>query len=287
MSNRIHTYPKRYSGVKVASGSDYVMFGFPLPAGAMVHQSWMEISTVIPAVDVDIATVHNVMGYILPVLDLDAGLSQNQMWDNQIPKDSPDDTEGGVDIDYGAADLAPIIELGDVHNESIINLGVQPRKIFKREVMGTFAKTPVAFEVDGISAGNDSFSSTDHFSVHMTRKLRVSVPSWMLIGIGVADGADVGTTNFIVDTAAEWAQLQYMRIALEDAFKAMISVSQVAGDDPYNQALILIHNYLEEAFNSNAGMFDSTGYTLQAWGKMTAHISMDGDFDAQAMSAQA
>lgn len=279
---RLHTYPKRYSQIQVAAGTDSVMFGFALPAGAIVHKVWGEVNTMIPDISVLSTTVHAMHGYIIPVLDLDAGLGWDGTWDNQVPKDSPDDTEADIDIDRHTADDTPIVEIGDIHVDTIFDIDNMIRKIFKRETLGSFPKTPVAFQ-----AGTpDTYSSVEHYKIRLNKKYRVKSPSLMLFGIGVADGLDTSTGNFTVNTAAEWAQLKYMTIALEDAMKAQLGISQTAGDDPYNQAMILLHSYLEQAFEMTAGGFAAAA-ALTGWGKMTAHISVPGDFGRIALTGSA
>ncbi len=277
----IRTFPKIYSSVSTATGTDKVMYAFPLPGGAVVNGAWLDHSQSIPDVSVDSAIQTSIFGYIVPVLDLDAGTVPDTIWDNQIPKDSADDTHDTLDIDrHGAVD-DPVAELGDVNINAMLDFKDGPRRIFKRETIHTFPKSPIGFKV----GTPDTYYALDSFKTRLSGTYRVNAPSYYLVAIGVATGADTASAWPVLNTRGEWSQLAYMADALKDAMKAMAGLSISGTQEPYTEAMILIHSYLEHVKETDAGAW-GTG-TVRTWGKMVMDITLPGDFNVAQLSSGA
>lgn len=277
----IRTFPKLYGAVKPTTGTDRVIFAFPLPGGAVVNNAWMDLSIMFPDVDVSSAIQYSLFGYIVPVLDLDAGTVPDTIWDNQVPKDQADDTADTIDIDRHAAVNDPVAELGDVNINALVDFQDSPRQVFRKEELLTFPKSPRGFKV----GTPDTYYATDVVKARMSGTYRIKAPSYYLVALGVATGVDTSTAFPIINTRGEWMQLAYMEDALKDAMKAMAGLAISGTQEPYTEAMILIHSYLEHVMESTAAQF-GTG-TLEAWGKMTMDITLPGDFDVASLSAQA
>lgn len=278
----IRTFPKMYSAVAVATGADLVMYAFPLPPGAVVNGAWMDVATMVPDVDVSSAIHQSIFGYIVPVLDMDAGVTPDVIWDNQIPKDVADDTADLLDIDFDTADISPVLELGDVNINAMLDFETGPRQTFKRETILNFPKSPFGFK----TGTPDTYYAMDTFRTKLRAKYTVKTPSYYLVGLGISTGADTDGSVFpAINTRGEWMQLTYMQDALHDAMKAMAGLAVSGTQEPYTEAMILIHSYLEHVHEISAAQW-GTG-TVEAWGKMTMDITLPGDFDIAQLSASA
>lgn len=277
----IRTFPKQYSAMVVGSGNDTVMYAFPLPGGSVVNNAWMEASVMIPDVDVSSAIQYSCFGYIVPILDLDAGTTPDIIWDNQVPKDQADDTADTIDIDRHTLVNDPVSELGDVNINAMLDLKDGPRRVFKREHLFTFPKSPTGFK----TGTPDTYYAMDHFRAKMSGTYRVMAPSYYLVAMGVATGADTSTNFPVLNTRGEWMQLAYMKDALVDAMKSMAGLVATGTQEGSTEALILIHSYLEHVLEQNAAQW-GTG-TMEAWGKMTMDITLPGDFDLAQLSSGA
>lgn len=278
----IRTFPKMYSAVQVATGADMVMFAFPLPGGARINQAWMETSIMFPDVDVSSALHCAMFGYIVPVLDLDAGTTPDLIWDQQVPKDSADDTPDTLDIDLHTAVDDPVAELGDVNINAMLDFESGPRRVFKREKILTFPKSPQGFK----TGTPDTYYAMDNFVTKLSGSYTVKVPSYYLVALGVSTGSDTDGSVFpAINTRGEWMQLTYMNDALIDAMKAMAGLAVSGTQEPYAEAMILIHSYLEHVHEIVAAQW-GTG-TAEAWGKMTLDVTLPGGFDVAQLSASA
>lgn len=277
----IRTFPKQYSAMQVATGADRVVFAFPLPGGAVVNNAWLDLSLMFADVDVKSALLYSLFGYIVPILDLDAGTTPDTIWDNQVPKDSADDTADVLDIDRHTAIDDPVIELGDINVNAMLDFQDGPRQTFKREKILTFPKSP-----SGFKAGTpDTYYATDVIRAKMSSTYRVNVPSYYMIGLGVATGVDTATAFPVLNTRGEWSQLAYMKDALVDAMKALTGLVATGTQESTTEAMVLIHSFLEHVIESNT---DSWGTGLvQSWGKMTMDITLPGDFDVAQLSGGA
>lgn len=277
----IRTFPRQYSARQIATGSDEVLFAFPLAQGAHVNNAWLDFSMQIPDVNVLSAIVTSLFGYIVPIVDIDSAQTPDAIWDQQIPKDSVDDTADSLDIDLHSAVDDPLVELGDVNINSMLDLMDAPTRTFKRETLLTFPKSPVGFK----TGTPDTYYAQDSFRTKLKSNYTVKVPSYYLVGLGVATGADTSTIFPIFNGAGQWAQLAYMKDALVDAMKAMVGLHVSGTQEASTEAMILIHQYLEHVIEDVAAQW-GTG-TVTTWAKMTMDITVPGDFDVAQLSAQA
>ncbi len=277
----IRTFPKMYSARTPASGQDRVMFAFPIPGGAVINNAWMEVSTMFPDIDVKAALQYSLFGYIIPVLDLDAGVTPDIMWDNQVPKDQADDTADTIDIDRHTALDDPVAELGDINIHALLDLKDGPRQVFRRETLLNFPKSPTGFK----TGTPDTYYAMDHVKAKMSGTYRITAPSYYIVAVGVATGADTDATFPSINTRGEWMQLAYMKDALVDAMKAMAGLAVSGTQEPYTEAMVLIHSYLEHVIEDTAGTW-GTG-SANVWGKMTMDITLPGDFDVAQLSSSA
>ncbi len=272
------TYPKLWSAIDVAVDSDIVLFAQPLPAEAIMHSADLDIRIIgSTSIGRTQAAMYGLHGYVIPVLDPDAGTTPDVIWDTQVPKDKVL-AEDAVDMDTGASDTAVVDEPGLINIEGMLNIGDAPVQVFERQKFITWAD-----QKGGYDHTADDFMPADVIRTKITKTIHVDVPSYFLLALSSPlTSFTSGGTWPVINTDAEWTQLQYMEYTLEDAWKALVGLTEAALDDPYVAAMTVIGQYLEHVHETSASMWDPQ--TWRAFGKASFHISVPGTFEQMALS---
>lgn len=275
----IRVFPKIYSSITQAGATDGVLFALPLPAGAKVNNVWMEVHIIGAGFQgFETISLYGMHGYVLPVLDPDAGTTPDAIWDAQVPKDAPMAADA-LDLDTAAADTRAVLELGDVSIAKLVGITTAPHRVFSRETMISLANKPTGYDRTG-----NNFVPTDIFRARVKSNVSVEVPSYYLIGLSSPDTLASASAWPVINTDGEWAHLQYMEYALQQAWMSLVGLTETGAESPYEDAMNLIANYMEVFHEATAG--DFAAITWNALGKATFDVTLPGSADKIQLTAQ-
>lgn len=235
--------------------------------------------------DLNKAYMYGISGWILPVSDLDSTSTYDTLWDLLVPKDEPE-TPGGFDLDE-AGDAQQEFGIGGEidWNEVFEITGLQPKKIFQRIKLITFASNPQAYTE--ASAAVDKFIPTDVIRATIRKRHRVKGASLALFGISspIFDQTDTPGNLLVVPTEKNWLQYRFLRDTLEQAMLSAAGLVASGTQEASTEALTFIANLLEpDLMEGTAGAYQNI--TWQAFVKSSADISVsdmavDGQLSGQ------
>lgn len=200
-------------------------------------------------------------GFVIPVLDPDGGATFDAIWDAQIPKDVAL-AAGGFDIDTGAADTQPEFEIGLPDVSAIMDLVAgNPMEIFRRRKYLSIANERNVRDV--VSAGADQKMVTDFFTTTVSKRVRVQQPSVVLFALSSPDTTNTTTTVKAIPSEAEWSLLQYLEVALENAFMSLVGLTEAGAESPYEESLAFLAELVEDVvFEQAAASFTPTAWRV-------------------------
>jgi len=246
----------------VASNTDKVVSGYPLPQDGVLNNVHLEVHMIGPEGETwQTMSMYGMSGFVIPVLDPDGGDTFDQIWDAQIPKDVAM-TAGGFDIDTDATDTEPEWEIGTPDVSAIMDLVAgNPTEIFRRRKFLTVANSGVERAI--IDAGADLKLATDFFKTDIRRRVRVPAPSVVLFGVSSPDTLITSTQVDAIPTEAEWSLLQYLEVALEQAFMSMVGLTEAGAESPYEESMAFIAQLVEDTvFEQTAASFVPTAWRV-------------------------
>lgn len=246
----------------VATNTDEVIAGYPLPADGVLNNVHLELHIIGPEGEkFDSMSIYGMSGFVIPVLDPDGGATFDAIWDAQVPKDVAM-SAGGFDIDTGAADTQPEFEIGVPDVSAIMDLVAgAPIEIFRRRKYLTIANERNVRDV--VTAGSDLKLVTDHFITDVKRRVRVPDPSVVLFGLSSPDTTNTSTTIKAIPTEAEWSLLQYLEVALEQAFMSLVGLTEAGAETPYVDSMTFIAELVEDVvFEETALSFTPTSWNV-------------------------
>lgn len=275
----IRTFPRVYSAITLTSG-DKVVFACPLPAGAKVNNVWFELHVKGGALTPNNVMVWGLHGYVLPVLDPDSGITPDAMWDAQIPKDKAM-SANVLDMDTEAADTDPLISLGDVSIAKIVGMTTAPEMTFSREKMLSWVN---AGGFGGYDKAVNEYFPAELVKGKIASNVRVEVPSYYLLGASIVDNAATQVGWPVINADGEWTQLQYMEYTLQQAWMSLVGLTEAGAESPFEDAMVLISNYLEVAQEDTAGLWQNTPLVIV--GRATFDVTLPGTPDRVQLTAQ-
>lgn len=220
-------------------------------------------------------------GYILPVFDPDDGSTLDTLWDQLVPKDS--DTEV-VDLDAESSQTAPFFEPGEPDFQAVLDVGIQPERIYRRERMLTLAKGSV-FSFRQQAADVVRWVPGDAFNVRIKRRIRVERPSVLVFGFASPAMDDHTTTVESILEEAQWPQVKYMGETLRRAMLHLMGLTEAGAETPWEEATALLKRHLEpDMVEEVAGTY--VGSTWSVSSRAIIDHSVVGDLEAHAVSTQ-
>lgn len=242
--------------------TDKVVCGFPIPQGGSLNGVNLQCHFIGPEGEAwNTMSMYRMSGFVIPVLDPDSGATFDAIWDAQIPKDESF-SEGGFDIDTGAADVDPEWEIGVPDMSAVMDLVAgNPIEIFRRRKYLTIANE--ANTRDIVTGSADLKMVTDYFTTKVRRKVNCSKPSVVLFAVSSPEMSITSTDLKAIPAEAEWSLLQYLEVALEQAFMALVGLLEAALDEPYTSAMNFIAELIEDVvFEQSAQMFSPTQWRV-------------------------
>ena len=274
----VRVFPAQASQRAALAQKDEVVAAFPLPGGTVVNKVWLRMSVIASSISFIQAALYGVDGYIIPQLDPDTGVTPDDMWDAQIPKD---DAVGSdvIDLDTVTDDNDPVFEPGEPSLSDIMDLTTAPVKIFKRRRMLTFGDRAAGFE----AATPDTFIPAETWRSTLRRKYRVEVPSWLLIGISSPGTLQTANTFDTVAAEKSWAMLKYFEHTLEMMMIQLVGLTEAGAESPYEDAANEVSKFLQQFVEFEAGSFAPVTWT--AFTEATCDLTLTGSLRSKAISA--
>ncbi len=275
-------YPHHIGESSVAAGADGVFAAVAIPGKSRLNHVWVDFSLIsVNPQSVLSASLYGVTAYIVPVLDPDATVTPNAMWDLQIPKD--DDVGSGViDMDTSdTSDPTAEIEPGEPSLEEMFNVGSRPERVFERTEIISFAKQSAGFE----TGTPDTFIARDAWKAEISRAWNVDLPSVLMFGLSAPDTTGTGTSFFLPDSATDWLQLRFMADTAKDAWKQAVGLTEAGAETPYEEAAVLMSSYLEQFLEETAASWVGNEYRI--FSDVRYDIDVEGELSIDAINAGA
>lgn len=272
------------SAIDVATNTDRVMVGYPLPSDGVLNSVHLNCHVIGPqGLEWQMAAFYGISGFVIPVLDPDNGASFDAIWDAQVPKDEAL-AAGGFDIDTAAADTDPLWEIGTPNMAAVMELiAGKPQEIFKRRKMLSVASPGSQFI--RIDAAPDEHMLIDQFSTRVGKRVRVKQPSVVLFGLSSPDTLRTATTVKTIPTEAEWSLLQFLEVALENAFMSLVGLTEAGAESPYEESLAFIAELIEDiVLEDAAGSYAPA--TWRCFTNATFDISVPGRIAIGTLSSE-
>lgn len=268
------------SQVSVPGGSDQVLGGVALPSESTLNNIWGECHVIGTNVTFTNAFMYGVKGVTVFIDDIDTSVNFDSLWDTQVPKDQ-ELANAGFDLS-GVADATPEFEPGEPDVTAILDYKLfdDDAEWFKRRKLLTFAVSKGGY-LDGTP---DTYSPTDFFKIRSKRNQNVEVASVAMLGFSAPALDD--TTTAVFDTPASEAELiqaKYIEIILEQAWMALVGLTETGAETPYDEAMAFLADYLlPDVFEESAGAFGAM--TWQVFTAMTFDFTVPGRREIKQLS---
>jgi len=230
-------------------GSDEVLAGYPIPADGVLERLDLEVAIIGDGVGCSIlqAAPYGLSVWGVTVEDPDTGGSLDSLWDQMIPKDVNFDS-GSYDLDTVNPDSTPEMEIGTPRAVAdIFGTLVGAKRLMSTQRLITAATSRFGFQPPSGETGFEAgkFQVVDTVSIHLSPGMRVTQPSYVLVGFSAPDTYQTTLTKPGQLSENKWARLKYLEYVLEEAYTHLIGLTEDV--TPYEQAADLIKNLLEPA----------------------------------------
>lgn len=263
----------------IATGSDTVVAGVWVPSGSIISgvQGVVKLNTSTELTLAQAAAVA-LEGWILPMEDPDSGVTMNALWDSHVPKDTLVDL---LDLDADAADAAPFYEPGLITWEFLIDIGLQPRRIFHRHHIVS-ALDAIGFRQDEETPFIEHYFAGFKERVNLRRPFRVREPSLVVFAVAVPDTLETSATSPVAALPEdEWGRIKYIDHVLEMAMMDLLGL--VSAASPWTEASALLRSYLDpRMLETNAATFVGVSWT--AVGELVFDIVVPGRMPAKVLT---
>lgn len=272
---------RRLSQRLVATDTDEVIAGYPLPSGGRLNGVNLTVHAIGPEQTPFLnAVFYGIAGFVMPANDPDSSETYENLWDRLVPKDKQL-AAGGFELDTGSADTQPEFELGDVDYSGVFQMaGLSPIEIFKRRRMLTAAS---GGPYEAVSSSGDMYTPMDKFTTKVNRKVSTAMPSICMFGFSSPDTARTVSVEMDIPEEHEWVLLQYVEVALENAFMHLIGLTEAGSETPYEESSAFLSELLELVFEETAGSFRPVSWTV--FTQATFDISVPGNLSFGALTS--
>lgn len=258
------------------AGSDVVLFGISLPSDTVVNNVRAQVHVYDPGIaSLAVAGIYAVEGWILPVLDVDAGLNFDTIWDALVPKDT--DVEA-MDLDTAASDTTPFYEPGEIDWTAIFDVGLRPERVFSRKKIITPMNTMGFQRQDTETPFANGYVMGDRFNINIRKRLRVRQPSILVFGFAAPsldDTTNSETESLAALPEAAWGQVKYMGHVLERAMLHVLGITEAGAETPWEEATAILKQHLDpDVFEADATSWAAAAWTI--FGEATIDHSVKG-----------
>lgn len=277
-------FGRRFNQWDVETGTDAVLFGYPIPAGGQLNNVHMEIHVIGPeGTTYQGAVAYGLTGFVVPVPDPDEGATFDVLWDRLIPKDVPE-AAAVFDLDSGAQDTSAEWEIAEPDWSGVFNMVANaPLEIFRRRKFMTLATSSIGYEK--VSAAADKYTPTDFFRSKVGRRVKVKSPSVVLFGASSPNLASGSTGQESAPSEVQWTLLQYLEMTLEQAFMHLVGLTEAGAETPYEESGQFIASLLEKSYmEAGPGAFIDS--TFRFFSNVTFDISVPGRVGKIALTSE-
>lgn len=272
MSLRIfrHTLTQR-----VATFTDTVVLtATPLPSECRQNNFWSEVHLIaLDAVELSIeaAFIYGVDGWVTHIEDPDTTGSWDSVYNNMIPFDK-DVASGAFDLDTSGSSSGPAFEPGEPSIEALMGASNVRGDAhwFKRRKMITYASNP-----RGLDNASDPprWSANDWFTGRSGKRIGVELMSGSMLAITIPTMNDIAVSGSLINSPtgdAEWIQIKYMEVMLEQAWMHLSGLTEAGAETPWEDAALLVEDIVEPGVQeTTAGAFASlnsvNAYCVATW----------------------
>ena len=259
--SRLRIYAKRMFNVVSASGGDTVLFGVSLPSQTVLNgvRAKIQIIGQTQQLAQNTCVVYAIEGWVCPVLDPDTALTLENLWDQQVPKDSDVQT---LDLDTSATDTAEFFNPGEMDWQQLFEVGQRSRRIYHRHRMLTFQSAMYRFQDQETPFAN-VWNAGDNVFINIRRRMRVSRPSVVMFAMAGTEVDDTTSTKESVLLESEWARVKYMRESIRMGLMSAIGLTEAGAETPWQNSLTIIQKHADpDVFEENAARFQSEAYEV-------------------------
>lgn len=224
---------------------------------------------------------YGVEGWILPMEDPDSGVTMNALWDSHVPKDTLVDV---LDLDADAADAAAFYEPGEIAWEFLIDIGLQPKRIYHRHKICSAAADAIMTRQDEETPFIEHWFPGAVERVNIRRAIRVREPSLVVFAVAVPDTGSTSSTAPVASFAEEnWGQIKFIDHVLERAMMDLLGLTEAGATTPWEEASALLRAYLDpRLFEVNSGTF--VGSSWNAFGELVFDVVVPGRMPSKVLS---
>ena len=261
---RLFMRARRTFAVEVGDGTDRVLFGMTMPGDTVMHGLSASLSYICGSVagganrfPISLFTAMSVEGWVLPLLDPDAAVQLDTLWDQLVPKDTDVET---LDLDTGAADTQPFFEPGEMSMHNLFDVGLIPRRIYHTHKIISAANGAVWLGQDVETPFGVEWTPGGTVSIRINRNIRVEQPSAVLFAFGAPLMDDTTGTARATLAEAEIPQVKFMTHVLERALLHQLGVIETGAETPWEEASFLLRKHLNpDVFEGTTGQFLTSG----------------------------
>ncbi len=277
----IRMFAKRLESVLCLAGSDTVVASLPLPSGSRINDISIDLRAHrTAAIGLNQLTLFAVEGWIIPILDPDAEVSVQTLWDQLVPKDTDVET---VDLDTGAADATPFYEPGEPDFSDMLEVGLRPERIYHANQMLTVQRDSFLTFQDNQTPFDVLWLPGATMRIRIRKNFAVQQPAMLMFAFA---NPSLDDTTGVVTTSpaeAEWGQLKYVGHVLERALLHVFGVTEAGAETPWEEATALLKKHLEpDVFEDSGGTFDAASFRVTA--KSMFDHSVEGRLENQSIS---
>lgn len=251
---------KMMSSQLIAENTDEAFSMYQIPQDGILESVEMNVRLISEAtIPWDQAVYFGVSGYVLPVLDPDTGITQDVLWDNQVPKDNGIGSDS-IDLNTASTSAIPEMEPGLPNLAQIFDVGRAPHRLYKHEQMITLPDSPIGV----FDASPDSYYATKILNIRLQPNIRVSGPSVVIFGLSnpLLNNMTTAKPQTFPDEKG-WVRLQYLQNVLELAFRHAVGLTESGAETPWEEAAALIRDVLEPTIHEEtAGDFTGVSWQL-------------------------
>lgn len=270
--------------ISVVANADRVIFAYPLPAGCTLKSVHLNCRFIgVEDSSILTAQMYGMSGFVLPILDPDAGGNVDTIWDQLVPKDQAL-ASGSFDIDTVAADANPEFEIGIPDPNSVFGFaGNEPMEIFRRRRLITLADSPLGY---GFRDGTvDRFVPVDKFVTMVKKQVKARNHSYVMFGVSSPDMSQTSSAVETVIAESEWYMMTYIESVLERAALHQMGIIEAGAETPYEEATALIAELIERVpLEDTVGAFATSVWTC--FGQATFAVDVPGTYKPGSLSSE-
>lgn len=265
----------------IATDRDKVFAAVAIPKGGVFHGASFDIHLRQVELLVAKSVMYGITGYAVAIPDPDAAIAFDALWDSRVPKNQEGAT-ASLDLDTEAADITPEYEPGSVDWAALYDLGLQPKRLYRRRKMITSASAGRGPAATGTMT---HYLPQDRFQMNVGGGFKATQPTGVMFALSNPVLDHTTATVLTSPTEKEWIMLTYLEDTAIDALKFLIGLTEAGATVPYAEAAgFLEKTLMPDAFEETAGFFATATWEMVAFGSFTCSVpgtmragKLDGD----------